>query len=196
MPDTITVSALTCQLAHGAGPSAFGLTPPPPCPLELTLTIDLLDNVVPHCVDEDDMKGLGVNYSSVSKAVYAIMADPSRLWDGPSDILRAAADVALKLPAVASVNVCARFPRALLQAQSADYTQYFPRATPPAFLPPPTCTLRDLRVACVVGLHPHERAERQRLEADVAVEQYDVAGWNHKALADEAFTVSSSPLLS
>jgi dihydroneopterin aldolase/2-amino-4-hydroxy-6-hydroxymethyldihydropteridine diphosphokinase/dihydropteroate synthase len=195
MPDRITVAALSCHLAHGAGPSAFGLTPPPPCPLELELDIDLLPNVVPHCVDEDDMKGLGVNYSSVSKAVYAAVADPARVWVNPSAILREAAVVALKLPAVAGVTVRARLPRALLQAQSADYTQYFPRATSPHSLPPPTCTIRDLRVACVIGLHPHERAERQRLEADITVDGYETEGWSHRALADQAFKVRSQFVL-
>lgn len=190
MPDRITVSELSCQLGHGAGPSAFGLTPPPPCPLELTLEIDLLPGVVPHCVDEDDMKGLGVNYSSVSKAVYAAVADPNRVFASPSEILREAANVALRLPAVAGVNVRAHFPRALLQAQSANYALYYPRVTPESLLPPPTCMLKDIRVSCVVGLHPHERADRQRLEADIAVEHYDVHGWNHRALAEEAFTVS------
>lgn len=190
-PDRITVSALSCHLANGAGPSAFGLTTPPPCPLELDLDIDLLPGVVPHCVDEDDMKGLGVNYSSVSKAVYAAIAAPNTTWSGPPAILRAAADVALQLPAVAGVTVRGRFPRALLQAQSADYTQYFPRAA--TSLPVPTCTLADLRIACVIGLHPHERAERQRLEADIAVDGYNPDGWNHKALADQAFSVSPLP---
>ncbi|CAK9785732.1 Dihydropteroate synthase [Cutaneotrichosporon oleaginosum] len=188
MPDRITVAALSCHLAHGVGPSAFGLTPPPPCPIELELDIDLLPTVVPHCVDEDDMRGLGVNYSSVSKAVYAAVADPARVWPNPSAILREAAIVALRLPAVAGVTVRARLPRALLQAQSADYTQYFPRVTSPASMPPPTCTIRDLRVACVIGLHSHERAERQRLEADITVDGYEPKGWSHRDLADQAFT--------
>ncbi|BEI82000.1 hypothetical protein CcaverHIS002_0211600 [Cutaneotrichosporon cavernicola] len=188
MTDRITVAGLSCHLANGAGPSAFGLTPPPPCPLELQLDIDLLPGVVPHCVDEDDMNGLGVNYSSVSKAVYAAVADPKRVFPNPSTILREAAVVALRLPAVAGVTVRARLPRALLQAQSADYTQYFSRSSPPSTLPQPTCTIRDLRVNCVIGLHPHERAERQRLEADITVDGYEPKSWDHRVFADEAFT--------
>ncbi|GMK59009.1 hypothetical protein CspeluHIS016_0700240 [Cutaneotrichosporon spelunceum] len=188
MTDRITVAGLSCHLAHGAGPSAFGLTSPPPCPLELDLDIDLLPGVVPHCVDEDDMAGLSVNYSSVSKAVYAALTDPKRVFADPSTILREAAMVVLRLPAVAGVTVRARLPRALLQAQSADYSQYFSRNGPSPALAAPTCTIRDLRVACVIGLHPHERAERQRLEADITVDGYEFREWSHRDFADQAFT--------
>ncbi|KAL1412473.1 trifunctional dihydropteroate synthetase [Vanrija albida] len=181
--DRISVTALSCHLAQGLGPSAFGLSPPPPCPVELDIDISLAPEVVPHCVDEDDMQGLGVNYSSVSKAVYAALM--TRAFSRPSELLDAVAAVPLALKAVSSVRVTARLPRALLPAQSAEYARSFT----PAAAGPISCTLRDLRASCIVGLHPHERAERQRLEADITVTGPGVGAesWSHKAVADAAF---------
>lgn len=188
--DRISVTALTCHLAQGLGPSAFGLNPPPPCPVELDIDISLAPEVVPHCVDEDDMQGLGVNYSSVSKAVYAAIT--TRAFARPSELLDVVAAVPLELKAVSSVRVTARLPRALLSAQSAEYARTFT----PSSAGPISCTLRDLRVSCIVGLHPHERAERQRLEADITVTGPGVGSeqWSHKAVADASFDVSISHL--
>lgn len=186
MPDTITVQGLAVQLAGGAGPSAFGLSSPPPCPAELDVEIVLHDHVVPHCVKEDEMQGLGVNYSSVSKAIYAVLSDRERTWAGPVNILAAAAAVPLKLDAVDRVVVRARFPRALLHAQSAEYTREFAKKSR---FKPISCTIRDIRVACIVGLHPHERAERQRLEVDIKASGFVDSMWDHKAVHDAAFQV-------
>jgi len=142
------------------------------------------------------MSGLGVNYSSVSKAVYALLH--SRAWSHPTQILDAAASVTLSLPAVKSASMSARLPRALLHAQSAIYARTYtnPSPTPKETTVdkctkgPLDATIEDLRLSCVIGLHPHERAEKQRLEVDIT--SRNVAdGWSHKAVADCALEVSN-----
>jgi dihydroneopterin aldolase len=53
------------------------------------------------------------------------------------------------------------------------------------------CEIKDLRVSAVVGLHPHERGERQRLELDLKVRFKGGFGkWDHKAIQDIAMDVS------
>jgi dihydroneopterin aldolase/2-amino-4-hydroxy-6-hydroxymethyldihydropteridine diphosphokinase/dihydropteroate synthase len=189
--DKITVRSLSVQLPHGLGPSAFGLVAAPPCPISVTLAIHLRPEVVPSCVTADTMSGLGVNYSAVTKAVYAALGDPSRTWGSPAEIARAASTTPLGLDAVDSVEVEVEMSRALLHAQSAVYGAKFSRGQERGV--EWTVEIRGLGVACVVGLHPHEMGERQRLEVDLAVK-----GWNaeeresfpHKELADEALRVS------
>lgn len=200
MPDRISLTQLSLHLPSGLGPSAFGLVPPPPCPLLLDIDLDLAPHVVPASVGEDTMSGLGVNYSSVSKAVYAAIS--ARHFSSAPELLRAAASAAFgpRETPVTAVNVRATLPRALLYADAAVYEQRFTgaregqpgsgegyaRAQPQG---PLTFTARNLATNAVIGLHPHERAERQRLEADVRV-----CGWTgsggHKAFADGAFEVS------
>lgn len=190
MPDRITVSGLTCHLAHGVGPSAFGLSPPPPAAVILDVDIDLHPHIVPASVHEDDMPTLGVNYSSVSKAIYALVSDASRTWARPAELLDAAAAVPLALPAVAGVTVRATLPRALLHAQAAEYARSYSKAM--ASAGDVECTIRDLRVATVIGLHPHERSERQRLETDVQVSGVGEQAWAHKDVADASVDVSEA----
>ena len=58
------------------------------------------------------------------------------------------------------------------------------------------CEIKDLRVSAIVGLHPHERGERQRLELDLKVRFKDGFGnWDHKAIQDIAMDVSYPPRL-
>lgn len=191
MPDRIVINGLACHIPNGVGPSAFGLIPAPPCPLELDVTIDLRPDVVPRCVDEDEMEGLGVNYSSVSKGIYALLTDKSRMWQHPSDLLLAVASVPLLLPAVNGVSVRATMRRGLLQAKAAQYTRYFNcTRSGKSSSGPMSCTIKDLSVNCVIGLHPHERAERQRLECDISVTHSIEHIWSHKDLADCAYDVS------
>jgi dihydroneopterin aldolase/2-amino-4-hydroxy-6-hydroxymethyldihydropteridine diphosphokinase/dihydropteroate synthase len=199
-PDTITLTNLAVHLPLGAGPSAFGLTPPPPCPLELTVTLSLHAAVVPASVDADDMGHLGVNYSSVSKAIYAVLAAHTT-WPHPAAVLDAAASV-LALPAVQAANVRGRFGRGVLRGDAVVYERVYTCPSPPlgtaarhsgAAAPlapgPLGCTLENLALATIIGLHPHERAEKQRLGVDVAVAGVPDT-WAHKAVADAALEVS------
>lgn len=178
-PDVICVQDLAAHIL-GAGPSAFGLAALP-CPVEITLTIELDPAVVPN--DADSMPGLGVNYSSVSKGVYAAVS--GRSFANPAAILATAARVPLALEAVTAVDVKAVLPRALLHGVCA-YERRFERGGVMGGL---RGGFKGLGVNTIIGLHPHERAEKQRLEVDVAVSNVP-DGWEHKAFADSAYKVS------
>jgi dihydroneopterin aldolase/2-amino-4-hydroxy-6-hydroxymethyldihydropteridine diphosphokinase/dihydropteroate synthase len=161
--------------------------------LELTLKLELHPAVVPHSVDQDAMSALGVNYSSVSKAVYAALDRAA--FSSPAAILDAAATVPLALPAVKRVDVRARLPRALLHgdaayARSYTNTSSVPRATTlsGSRKSPLTLAVSDIRCAALVGLHPHERGAKQRLEVDVSVNGAEDG--SHRVLADAALEVS------
>lgn len=194
MPDRITISSLTVHLAGGLGPSAFNLDPPPPCPVLITVDCTLVPTCVPSCADNDTMSNLGVNYSALCKAVYAEASRADRIFRNPSELLETVAAQALALDAVDSVNVILDLPRASLPAQRVKYGRLFTRssntgAVKPGAKPLHWCEINTLQVACVIGLHPHERKERQRLEADLRVWAYG-PGWDHKVFADRAFEVS------
>lgn len=176
MPDVISVNSLTAHIA-GAGPSAFDLDPLP-CPVEITLRIELDPSVIPN--DADSMPGLGVNYSSVSKAVYAAVSGKS--FANPAEILNVAAKVPLELQAVKSVDVKATLPRALLQGKCSYERRFGVQQSPLR------CNVDDMALSTVIGLHPHEREEKQRLEADITVDGVE-EGWKHKAFADDAYKV-------
>lgn len=186
-PDLICVNALSAHIA-GAGPSAFGLAPLA-CPVEITLRIELDPSVIPN--DADSMPGLGVNYSSVSKAVYAAVS--GKAFANPAAILDTAARVPLALEAVKAVDVRATLPRALLHG-ACSYERRFERragASEGRSEGALTGSVENMGVNTIIGLHPHERAEKQRLELDVAVSDVP-ADFGHKAFADDAHKVSRS----
>lgn len=189
MPDVIAVNQLAAHIL-GAGPSAFGLAALP-SPVEITLRIELEDSVVPN--DADSMPGLGVNYSSVSKAVYAAVSGKS--FANPAAILSTAARVPLALEAVKAVEVRAVLPRALLQGTCAYERRYESLGEGRSTQGELRGRVEGMSVTTVIGLHPHERAEKQRLEVDVAVSDVP-EGWGHKAFADDAYKVSSHQLSS
>ncbi|OAA61256.1 serine/threonine-protein kinase psk1 [Niveomyces insectorum RCEF 264] len=57
-----------------------------------------------------------------------------------------------------------------------------------------TLRLHDLHVPTLVGVHPHERAAKQMVVADVAIDRYDVRGDAHTALetlVERTLTTSS-----
>lgn len=186
-PDTITISSLTLHLPHGLGPSAFHLTPSPPCPALLSLTIHLVPNSVSATAAGDSMAGLGVNYSSVSKAVYALANDAEKVWSGPWELMRAVSAIPLGFDDVQSVDIRLGLPKALLHALEAVYKASYAKNGQETGR---SCTIRDLKVVCIVGLHEHERKEKQRLELDVKVRGGDWNVWGHKGFADEVYDVS------
>jgi dihydroneopterin aldolase/2-amino-4-hydroxy-6-hydroxymethyldihydropteridine diphosphokinase/dihydropteroate synthase len=183
MVDTISVSDLQVHLANGLGPSAFGLTAAPPCPISLTLDMHLEEGIT--SADEDTMLGLGVNYSSVSKQVYALLSDRSRTFASPAELASAAAAIPLGLAAVTSVDVSLRLPKALLHAQSALYETEISRQGIAGRM-----SVECMQVACVIGLHPHEKAERQRLEVDMRISPWDDK-IGLRRIADVGFSVST-----
>ncbi|KAK8865832.1 dihydropteroate synthase [Kwoniella newhampshirensis] len=182
--DRITITSLSVHLANGLGPSAFSLTPPPPCPILLSLNINLRPGSVHATSEGDSMSGLGVNYSAVSKAIYALASDPKKTWSEPWTLLRDVAAVPLELDDVESVDVKLESPRALLQALSAVYEVRIDKSRNEEGR---KATIKDMKVACIIGLHPHERKEKQRLESDVTVQGCDWGEWSHKGFADEVY---------
>lgn len=187
-PDVICVNNLSAHIL-GAGPSAFGLDALP-CPVEITLRIELDDSVVPN--DADSMPGLGVNYSSVSKAVYAAVS--GRSFPNPAAILSTAARVPLALEAVKAVDVRAVLPRALLNGTCAYERRFDRNGSTTGHKGQLNGRVEGLGVNTIIGLHPHERRDRQRLELDVQVSDVP-EGWGHRAFADEAYKVSHSTRL-
>jgi dihydroneopterin aldolase/2-amino-4-hydroxy-6-hydroxymethyldihydropteridine diphosphokinase/dihydropteroate synthase len=130
------------------------------------------------------MSGLGVNYSSVSKSIYALLTRPSRVWSKAEEVLEAVGGVVMAQEAVESVDIKVEVPRGLLHAQSVMYTQSFSTKGRGEV----KMKIKDLRITCVIGLHPHERAENQRLEVDLELEGW--GGMGHKAFTDYAYSVS------
>lgn len=143
-PDQIIITDLALQLPNGLGPSAFALDPPPPCPLSLTLTIDLAPHVIPQSTDSDSMASLdeGVNYSAVSKAVYARLSaggDGAGQagqggWKGPQKIAEVIAEVVHLNGGrgVQGVHLKMELERAVLQARAVEYSTYVPIQAVPA----------------------------------------------------------------
>ena len=170
--------------------------------------------------DDDTMLGLGVNYSSVVKDIYqmfsaAQQAGAEKRWKGHKGLMRDVAAIPLALEAVKGVKVELVLERAALYAESVAYVAYFGadqrgeqegqqgqgqgqgegsrNASMRREMSSVEC--RDIKVICVVGLHPYERRERQRLELDLKV-QPDLEGLDTKALIGAAVEVcrtSSSP---
>lgn len=161
MSGSIIISDLQIHVPNGLGPSAFGLTPPPPCLISLTLEMILEDGII--STDEDTMSGLGVNYSSVSKQIYANLSNPERTWKSPMEALSFAARLSLQNPAVKSTEVTLEISRALLHARSVTYSSSIAGEG----VSSRRLKINGLQVSCVIGLHPHEQMERQRLEVDV-----------------------------
>lgn len=184
MSDRITISQLSIHLANGLGSSAFGLEPPPPCPILLDVVIHLKRQIIPLVANHDSMASLGVNYSSVSKHIYARLSSREQVFTRPEEVLDVTAGCVLALDSVDRVEIALSLPRAALHAESVRY-----RATYDCqgCVADQGVEIRDMKVACVVGLHPHERQERQRLEVDLDLAVGGLQGWkglNHKAIHD------------
>ncbi|WVF70737.1 dihydropteroate synthase [Kwoniella sp. CBS 6097] len=193
--DSVNLTSLSIHLPHGLGPSAFNLVDPaPPCPISLSLAIQLREHSIEDTACGDSMSGLGVNYSAVSKAIYALISGEDKKWAGPWDLMRAAAKIPLDLDDVERVNIKLEMPKSLLHADSAvyeiTYAKKFSGLTAlreEISASNERCTVSNLRTECLIGLHPHERGEKQRMEADVTVSGVHWAEWGHKSLADEAY---------
>jgi dihydroneopterin aldolase/2-amino-4-hydroxy-6-hydroxymethyldihydropteridine diphosphokinase/dihydropteroate synthase len=132
------------------------------------------------------MASLGVNYSSVSKTIYAQLIDGTRTFKKPEEVMEVAAGVALAIDCVESVTVRLKLPRAVLHAQEVRYSATWTRG---GTIKERECEIKDLRVSAVVGLHPHERGEKQRLE----LFKGGFGEWDHKAIQDIAMDVRNLP---
>ncbi|ORY21159.1 Dihydropteroate synthase-like protein [Naematelia encephala] len=187
MPDTIKISDLSLPILNGVGPSAFNLSPAPPCPVSITVEARLNAQVVPACVGEDNMSGLGVNYSSLSKDIIASVSPPDLHFASVADLIELTGRRALVLGPenVDSVRVTVEMPKASLVADKVIYSAVFSHTIPEG--KEWTCQVKDVRVMALIGLHPHERKEKQRLECDVLVEGYADRVFKHKEFADEVY---------
>lgn len=186
MSDTITVSELSLQLPKGLGPSAFGLPAGSvPCPVLITLRLQLHPSCVPTSVSSDTMSALSVNYHSVSEVVYHL-ARGRDLWTTPRELGYAAAAAILdEFAGVQSLRVEIKLPKALLHAQAVIYTYEYTRSG----LSSSETEISNLRVATIIGLLDHERNERQWLEFDLRMD-IRTQQWDHKSFADYAQKVS------
>ena len=173
-PDLVTISSLSLVLPNGIGPSAFGLCPAPPCPVIVDLVIRLADGIVAGCSQNDSMTALGVNYSSVSKEIIALVNETAteKTWRHPYELMREIARKGLKIQdVVEGAIVSMELPKASLPAQAIHYQAMFSeRARGGSQW---ACTVRDLRCRTIIGLHEHERRMRQWLEVN-----FDIMGWS------------------
>lgn len=104
------------------------------------------------------------------------------------------AGCALLLDSVKKVEVTVSLPRALLHALEARYTAEYSST---GEVRGRSMKVKDMKVACVIGLHPHERGERQRLEVDLGIRRNDRNAadrgrLDHKAIHDRLFNVRFS----
>ncbi|WVN85852.1 dihydropteroate synthase [Cryptococcus depauperatus CBS 7841] len=187
-PDSINISSLTLHLRRGLGPSAFHLSPPPPCPALLSLSINLIQDSVSTTAEGDSMVGLGVNYSAITKAVYALASDTEAEWEEPWQLMEAVSQIPLQLDDVESVNIRLGLPKALLHALEVVYEAKF---TKDGQQFDRSCTIRDLKLVSIIGLHSYEQREKQRLELDIKIVGCDWKIWNHKGFADDAYNFVS-----
>ncbi|KIS01456.1 dihydropteroate synthase [Cryptococcus deuterogattii 2001/935-1] len=97
--------------------------------------------------------------------------------------------IPLESDEVQSVDIRLGLPKALLHALEAVYKASYAKN---GEVTDKSCTIRDLKVVCIVGLHEHERKEKQRLELDVKVSRCDWTVWGHKGFADEVYEFVSS----
>ncbi|WVW82121.1 dihydropteroate synthase [Kwoniella bestiolae CBS 10118] len=191
-PDSVNLRSLSIHLPNGLGPSAFNLSPPPPCPIILNVSMKLRPGSIVDTATGDSMDGLGVNYSAVSKAIYALVSSPIKTWNRPWTLMREVSAIPLGLPDVNRVDVEVIMPKALLHADSAVYMASHSLMGGEVVDEGRRCEVRDIRLECVIGLHPHERAERQRLEIDVEVGGVDWGVWGHKEFTDQVYEFVSA----
>ena len=196
--DKIHINNLQLQLPNGLGSSAFSLHPAPPCPASLSLTVTLSPDVIPSCVANDTQCGLGVDYSSLSKGIQRLTLEKN--WDGPHELLMAVGEKVIENEVIEGVEVQLVLPRASLIAQSIGYSATFmafsSKVTTPKSGPrrPATGTqwtghIRGIRCMTIVGLRDYERKEKQWLEVDVMVKDYEQSSWDHLSFSKTVLQV-------
>lgn len=161
-----------------------------------------------------------MNYSALAKTLGAVLGDPDADAEIASlaGIARRAAEVAARAGdnahSLERIDVTVVRPKAVLFADSVSVARRFRvrvRVVPPeqgaaaaaadAELEEESHALviRDIRVDAVIGLHPHEREEQQRLVVDVELDMRGVPralvedrlGFDYKAFGKLAYEVSS-----
>lgn len=210
---SIGIDKLSIPLPHGIGLSAFSLDRQP-CYVLLSLTCHLK----PECLqpsasngglsDDWDCLGIGksVNYSALGKTLYSVLsAEQGEGMTSLSDLARTAAEITAGdySASLLAIDVVVERPKALLFSDSVNVHRRFGVKTPegePYNLRDESHTLviQDLRVDTVIGLHPHEREEAQRLVVDIEMDMMRMPvdflrgryGFDYKSLGRFAYEVS------
>lgn len=189
---SIGIEKLYIPLEQGIGFSAFSLANQP-CYILLSLVCHLR----PECLqpsaenggllDDWDCLGIGksVNYSALGKALYSTLSNIGKTEDmqdiaSLSSLARKAAEIAAGdySASLKAVEVTIERPKALLFADSVSVHRKFAVTASQTEGPPEyslddlehSLTIQDLRVDAVIGLHPHEREEQQRLAIDIELD--------------------------
>lgn len=212
---SIGIDKLYIPLPHGIGLSAFSLECQP-CYILLTLTCHLK----PECLqpsasngglsDDWDCLGIGksVNYSALGKTLYsALGAEQGEGVSSLSDLARVAAEITAGdyAASLKGIDVVVERPKALLFSDSVDaYRRFRVKILEDGrhILEDEAhkLVIQDLRVDAIIGLHPHEREEAQRLAVDIEVDMMRMPvellqsryGFDYKTLGRFAYEVSVS----
>jgi dihydroneopterin aldolase/2-amino-4-hydroxy-6-hydroxymethyldihydropteridine diphosphokinase/dihydropteroate synthase len=198
-PDQIKIQSLSLHLPNGLGPSSFNLTPPPPCAINLTLTLTIDPLIIPRFATDDTFTPLSINYSTVSKSIYALIN--SRSWSNVGELTHAISGDVLAVEGVEGVDVDIEIPRASLVGLVSYHTtsNSIPKGKGKAKANKEEeeegdiwrCKVGDMRPILLIGLHPHERTAKQPLHVDITLSgpESKIVGIHH-TLATEAFNVS------
>jgi dihydroneopterin aldolase len=161
-PDQIKISCLTVHL---------------PCPITITLNLSLAPHVISHSTSSDTFTNLGVNYSTVSKTIYALVHSRAtstngdvgeEVWNDAGELIEAVGKKALEFDGVVGVQVVVDLPRGSLVGL-ARYGATFGHVSGGKEAEGWFCEIVDMKVMALIGLHPHERTTRQPLESDLCL---------------------------
>lgn len=143
-----------------------------------------------------------MNYSALGKTLGAVLGkEEVRSLAG---MARRAAEVAVDgyAESLEAIEVCVERPKALLFADSVVVRRRFRVSGSTLEDERHQLVVQDLRVDAIIGLHPHEREEEQRLAVDIEVDMMRVPdelvdsgnGFDYKSLGRFAYDVSPLPL--
>jgi dihydroneopterin aldolase len=197
---SINITDLIIHLPNGFGLSAFSLPNQPcqllvtlTCHL-LPHCLEPSSNIVQGVSDDWDTLGLGksVNYSALSKSLTKRLGNAVEQEDVKS--LEGLVQVAVQHVAEESpssldrIDVRIERKRALLFSENVEVyssvkvgypSPHLAPSSSPSSLPPTytaletltkTIRINNIQVDTIVGLNPHERLEKQRLEVDIEVD--------------------------
>jgi len=193
---SITINDLLLVLPQGIGLSAFSLSAQP-CQVLVSVTCHLLPHCLKPSVsnkdgvsDDWDTLGLGksVNYSALSKSLLKRLSEATEGQDERVESLEDLVEVAVSHCAAESpsslerIDVKVERRRALLFSDSVSVQTTavveYPQACKDGTFPDHiglrtrnrTIKINGIQADTIIGLNPHERLERQRLEMDLEVD--------------------------
>jgi dihydroneopterin aldolase/2-amino-4-hydroxy-6-hydroxymethyldihydropteridine diphosphokinase/dihydropteroate synthase len=225
---SITINDLLVVLPQGIGLSAFSL-PAQPCQILVSVTCHLLPHCLKPSVsnkdgvsDDWDTLGLGksVNYSALSKSLLKRLNEATIEHDERVQSLEDLVEVIVSHCAAESpsslerIDVKVERRRALLFSESVsvhtsvivEYPQALEEETFPDYVGLRTSNrtfkINGIQADTIIGLNPHERLEKQRLEMDLEVDLGKLFGlggnsselaFDYKSLGQTALQVRLGP---